>query len=227
MIKALITGITGMVGSHLADFLIKETNWDIYGVCRWRSPLDNVEHLLDRVNKKERLFFDYADLSDEVSLIKIIRQIKPDYIFHLAAQSYPLTSFNAPIDTLNINILGTCRLLEAVRLETEQDNSYSPVIHIFASSEVFGKIPAEIDGANLTENADRLVFSTIYQDWLIKCLEAPFIQSQIADVTTKVGQPKLAIKRIQELLFPLPPLAEQKRIVAKLEELLPLCERLK
>ena len=90
-----------------------------------------------------------------------------------------------------------------------------------------GKIPAEIDGANLTENADRLVFSTIYQDWLIKCLEAPFIQSQIADVTTKVGQPKLAIKRIQELLFPLPPLAEQKRIVAKLEELLPLCERLK
>ena len=78
-----------------------------------------------------------------MSLIKIIRQIKPDYIFHLAAQSYPLTSFNAPIDTLNINILGTCRLLEAVRLETEQDNSYSPVIHICASSEVFGKIPAE------------------------------------------------------------------------------------
>ena len=143
MIKALITGITGMVGSHLADFLIKETNWDIYGVCRWRSPLDTVEHLLDRVYKKERLFFDYADLSDEVSLIKIIRQIKPDYIFHLAAQSYPLTSFNAPIDTLNINILGTCRLLEAVRLETEQDNSYSPVIHICASSEVFGKIPVD------------------------------------------------------------------------------------
>lgn len=90
-----------------------------------------------------------------------------------------------------------------------------------------GKIPAEIDGANLTENADRLVFSIINQDWLIKCLETPFVQSQIADVTTKVGQPKLAIKRIQELYFPLPPFSEQKRIVAKLEELLPLCERLK
>ena len=90
-----------------------------------------------------------------------------------------------------------------------------------------GKIPPEIDGANLTENADRLVFSIIDQDWLIKCLESSLVQQQIIDATTKVGQPKLAIKRIQELLIPLPPVAEQKRIVAKLEEILPLCERLK
>ena len=90
-----------------------------------------------------------------------------------------------------------------------------------------GKIPEEIDGANLTENADRLVFSMLEQNWLIKCLESNMVQSQIANVTTKVGQPKLAIKRIQELVIPLPPIAEQKRIVARLEELLPLCERLK
>ena len=90
-----------------------------------------------------------------------------------------------------------------------------------------GKIPPEIDGANLTENADRLVFGIVDQEWLIKCLESSLIQQQIKNVTTKVGQPKLAIKRIQELLLPLPPLAEQKRIVAKLEEILPLCERLK
>ena len=90
-----------------------------------------------------------------------------------------------------------------------------------------GKIPSEIDGANLTENADRLVFSIIDQDWLIKCLESSLVQQQIIDATTKVGQPKLAIKRIQELLIPLPPLAEQKRIVAKLEEILPLCDKLK
>ena len=55
MTKALITGITGMVGSHLADFLLENTDWDVFGVCRWRSPLDNVEHLLDRVNKKDRI----------------------------------------------------------------------------------------------------------------------------------------------------------------------------
>ena len=98
--KALITGITGMVGSHLADFLLGNTDWDVYGVCRWRSPLDNVIHLLDRVNKKDRVYFESADLNDEMSLITVVKKIKPDYVFHLAAQSYPLTSFTAPIDTL-------------------------------------------------------------------------------------------------------------------------------
>lgn len=90
-----------------------------------------------------------------------------------------------------------------------------------------GKIPSELDGANLTENADRLVFSSVNQDWLIQTLDSPLIKEQIAEATTKVGQPKLAIKRIQELCIPLPPLAEQKRIVQKLEEILPLCEKLK
>ena len=138
-IKALITGITGMVGSHMADYLLKCTEWDIYGVCRWRSPMDNVSHLFEYANKNERIYFDYADLNDEISLIRVIKKIKPDYVFHLAAQSYPLTSFIAPIDTLNTNILGTCRLLEAIRLEMEEDENYKPVIHVCASSEVFGK----------------------------------------------------------------------------------------
>lgn len=141
--KALITGITGMVGSHLTDFLLENTDWEICGVCRWRSPLDNVEHLLERVNKKDRVYFEYADLNDQISLIKAVSNNKPDYIFHLAAQSYPLTSFTAPVDTLNTNVLGTCRLLEAVRMEMERNNSYHPVIHVCASSEIFGKIPAE------------------------------------------------------------------------------------
>lgn len=141
--KALITGVTGMVGSHLVDFLLRETDWDVYGVCRWRSPLDNVEHLLDRVNQKDRLYFRYADLNDEMSLISVVSEIQPDYVFHLAAQSYPQTSFTAPIDTLNTNILGTCRLLEAIRLEMKNDSKYCPVIHVCASSEVFGKIPPE------------------------------------------------------------------------------------
>ncbi len=141
--KALITGITGMVGSHLADFLLENTDWDVYGVCRWRSPLDNVAHLLDRVNRKDRVFFEYADLNDEMSLIKVVNDIRPDYVFHLAAQSYPQTSFTAPIDTLNTNILGTCRLLEAFRLAMQNDKRYKPIIHVCASSEVFGRIPVE------------------------------------------------------------------------------------
>lgn len=141
--RALITGVTGMVGSHLTDFLLSNTDWDVYGVCRWRSPLDNVEHLLERVNNKDRVFFEYADLNDEMSLIKVIHDIKPDYVFHLAAQSYPLTSFTAPIDTLTTNIVGTCRLLEAIHLEMREDENYKPIIHVCASSEVFGKIAKE------------------------------------------------------------------------------------
>ena len=105
--------------------------------------MDNVSHLLDRVNRKDRVFFYYADLNDEVSLMTVINKGKPDYVFHLAAQSYPLTSFTAPIETLNTNILGTCRLLEAIRAAMESDTAYKPIVHVCASSEVFGRIPAE------------------------------------------------------------------------------------
>lgn len=141
--KALITGITGMVGSHMCDYLLENTDWDIYGICRWRSPLDNVEHLLDRVNSGDRVYFEYADLNDQVSLIAVLQKTKPDFVFHLAAQSYPQTSFTAPVDTLNTNILGTCRLLESIRLQMERDGGYCPVVHVCASSEVFGRIPPE------------------------------------------------------------------------------------
>ena len=82
-----------------------------------------------------------------------------------------------------------------------------------------GTIPNELDGANLTENADRIVVDEIDQHWLVKCLLSDVIQEQIKEATTKVGQPKLAIARIEKFLIPLPPLAEQKRIVAKINEI--------
>ncbi len=128
-----------MVGSHLADFLIEKTDWDIYGMCRWRSPLDNVSHLLDRANRQDRLTFLTGDLGDYVSLQNVIEAARPDYVFHLAAQSYPLTSFTSPLETLDTNILGTERLLEALRRCPGVD----PVIHVCASSEVYGRVPRE------------------------------------------------------------------------------------
>jgi GDPmannose 4,6-dehydratase len=137
--RALITGITGMVGSHLADFLLENTDWDIYGMCRWRSPLDNVEHLLPRANKKDRVHFIYGDLCDYISLQNAVEESKPDYVFHLAAQSYPLISFTSPIQTLDVNTLGTLRLLEALR----KCKGIDPVIHVCSSSEVFGRVPRE------------------------------------------------------------------------------------
>ena len=136
--KALITGMTGMVGSHLADFLLQNTDWEIYGMQRWRSPLDNILHLIPRINARKRVFIEYGDLNDQTSLLRVLDKVQPQYIFHLAAQSYPQTSFNSPIDTLNTNILGTCRLLESVRLLKQ-----NPIIHVCASSEVFGRIPPE------------------------------------------------------------------------------------
>jgi GDP-mannose 4,6-dehydratase len=137
--KALITGITGMVGSHLADYLLKETSWDVYGMCRWRSPLDNVSHLLQRANSGNRLNFLTADLNDYISLMNVVEKVRPDFVFHLAAQSYPQTSFTSPLDTLNTNILGTEALLEALR----RCSSIDPVIHVCSSSEVYGRAPKE------------------------------------------------------------------------------------
>lgn len=137
--NVLITGITGMVGSHLADHLLAHTNWKIFGMCRWRSPLENIEHLIPRIELKDRIELLYGDLNDQVSLQHAVTSARPDYVFHLAAQSYPQTSFTAPLETLETNILGTARLLEALRIHKESD----PVIHICASSEVFGRVPRE------------------------------------------------------------------------------------
>ena len=78
-----------MVGSHLADYLLENTNWDIVGLTRWRSPLDNIGHLLERVNQCDRVSLVYGDLRDTISIDKAIGQTKPDYLFHLAAQSFP------------------------------------------------------------------------------------------------------------------------------------------
>ena len=82
-----------------------------------------------------------------------------------------------------------------------------------------GYIPAELDGANLTENANKIVFSNINKMWLFYVLKSPVVQQQIESMITKVGQPKLAIKRIVNILIPLPPIEEQQRIVDKIEEI--------
>jgi GDP-mannose 4,6-dehydratase len=138
MTTALITGITGMVGSHLADYLLEKTDWKIIGLQRWRSPLDNISHLLERVNNDDRIKLVYGDLRDTLSIDKVIENAKPDYVFHLAAQSFPKTSFDAPLDTLDTNIQGTTRVLEAVR-----QHRPDAIVHVCSSSEVFGRVPKE------------------------------------------------------------------------------------
>src|SRR5438552_3814665 len=140
MIKncAFITGITGMVGSHLADYILANTNWDVIGMCRWRSSLDNISHLIPMINRKERIRLTYADLRDSISIDHVFKETKQDYVFHLAAQSFPQSSFSSPLDTYETNIQGTSRVLEALRHHRKD-----AIIHVCASSEVFGRVPKE------------------------------------------------------------------------------------
>tara|TARA_R100000234_G_scaffold120094_1_gene105368 strand:- start:3661 stop:4668 length:1008 start_codon:yes stop_codon:yes gene_type:complete len=138
MTSAFITGITGMVGSHLADYLLENTSWKIYGFCRWNDSLDNISHLSSHINSGERIELVYGDLNDLASLMTAVDTSSPDYVFHLAAQSYPQTSFSAPLETLDTNIIGTAKLLEAIR-----KSKFSPIIHVCASSEVFGRVSKE------------------------------------------------------------------------------------
>jgi GDP-4-dehydro-6-deoxy-D-mannose reductase len=131
--KALITGITGFVGSHLADYLLSE-GFKVYGVYRWRSRMCNIEHILDKINLIE------GDMRDMVSMQYVISKVKPDYIFHLAAQSFVPTSWKAPVETLTTNIIGTCNLLEAVRTV-----GCDSKIQIAGSSEEYGMVyPDEV-----------------------------------------------------------------------------------
>ncbi|VVE85970.1 GDP-mannose 4,6-dehydratase [Pandoraea sputorum] len=136
--RVFITGITGMVGSHLVDFLLEETDWEIFGLTRWRSPMDNISHLLPRINANDRVHLLYGDLRDYLSLHEAVKKARPDYVFHLAAQSYPKTSFDSPLDTLETNVQGTANVLEALR-----KNDIKAITHVCASSEVFGRVPKE------------------------------------------------------------------------------------
>jgi GDP-mannose 4,6-dehydratase len=131
--KILITGITGFVGSHLAEYILNlNEGHKIYGLCRWRSPRENLVNIFNKVNLVE------ADLLDQGGLIRHFEAIKPDVIFHLAAQSYVMTSFNTPVQTLWTNVIGTTNLLEAIRI-----TGIDPIIHICSSSEVYGQVRKE------------------------------------------------------------------------------------
>jgi len=138
MNNILITGFTGQVGSQLADYILENTTDTVIGMMRWQEPMDNIYHLTDRINKKDRVFIQYADLNDYTSMYNLIEAKRPKFIFHLAAQSFPRTSFDIPIETLQTNIIGTANLLECVKKLKQQDG-YDPVVHVCSSSEVYGR----------------------------------------------------------------------------------------
>lgn len=132
--KVFITGITGFVGSHMADYILENhPEVEVVGLTRWRSPKENIIHMVDDIT------LEYGDLLDPFSLKAILTEYRPDFIFHLAAQSYVDFSFIAPSITLETNVIGTINLLEAVK-ELKNSSDYNPVIHICSSSEVYGQV---------------------------------------------------------------------------------------
>lgn len=125
--KVLVTGVTGFVGSHLVDYLLTLPGVDVFGIKRWRSRTENIEHFEHRITLYE------CDIRDASSVRNAIEEIRPDRIFHLAAQSHVPTSWNAPSGTIETNIMGELNLFEAVRR-----TGINPLIQIAGSSEEYG-----------------------------------------------------------------------------------------
>ena len=157
--KILITGVTGMVGSHLAEYVLAEhRDVEIHALLRWRSPKDNIRPIINRLN------LHLGDLRDLSGLTNLLTKVRPERIFHLAAQSYVDQSFAAPVDTLDTNIIGTANLLEAIRL-----SKTDPIIHICSSSEVYGQVrPDEvpINENNVLRPASPYAVSKVGEDML-------------------------------------------------------------
>ena len=137
MKRALITGITGQDGSYLADLLL-EKGYEVHGIIRRASTFNTarIDHLYaDPHINGVRLFLHYGDLSDSVNLVKLIYNLKPDEIYHLAAQSHVRVSFDIPEYTAEIDGLGTLRLLEAIH-----EVGIRPRFYQASSSELYGKV---------------------------------------------------------------------------------------
>jgi GDPmannose 4,6-dehydratase len=137
MKRALITGITGQDGSYLADFLLKK-DYEVHGIIRRASTFNTarIDHLYqDPHVHGVRLFLHYGDLADSVNLVKLLYDLKPDEIYHLAAQSHVRVSFDIPEYTADVTGVGTIRILEAIR-ETGVNTRFYQA----SSSEMFGKV---------------------------------------------------------------------------------------
>jgi len=131
--RVLITGITGFAGSHLADYILaNHPDVEVCGIIRWRSRRENILHIEEKIALFE------ADLKDVISLKKSLVEIKPDLIFHLAAQSFVPTSWKCPAETFTINAVGQINLFEAI-LSLE----LNPKIHVAGSSEEYGLVQSK------------------------------------------------------------------------------------
>ncbi len=155
--KTLITGVTGFVGSHLAEFLLSKGE-QVSGTIRWRSRMDNIEGIKDKLSLHE------CDIKDAVAIRELIEKIKPDHIYHLAAQSYVKASWSAPAETFMTNVIGALNLFEAIRAA-----KISPRVLLVGSSEEYGLVKKDelpIKETNPLRPLSPYAVSKISQDML-------------------------------------------------------------
>ena len=136
MKRALITGITGQDGSYLAELLLGK-GYEVHGIIRRASTFNTsrIDHLYQDPNVNDvRLFLHYGDIADSTNLIRLLYRLRPDEIYHLAAQSHVRVSFDIPEYTADVTALGTIRILEAIR-----ENGLASKFYQASSSEMFGK----------------------------------------------------------------------------------------
>ena len=166
MKKALITGITGQDGSYLTELLLKK-GYEVHGVIRRHSTpcTDRIEHILSNEENKGRVFLHYGDLTDSSNAHDLIREIQPDEVYNLAAQSHVAVSFEVPEYTAEATGVGTIRLLEAVR------QSGLPIRFYQAStSELFGGLPETAPQSEATPFYPKSPYGVakLYSYWITK-----------------------------------------------------------
>jgi GDP-4-dehydro-6-deoxy-D-mannose reductase len=158
MRRVLVTGVTGFAGSHLVDYMLERGDCEIHGIQRWRSRTENIEHFVDRITLHE------CDLRDAASTLRTLERVKPEWIFHLAAQSFVPTSWTAPTESLSTNVIGQVNLFEAVRRL-----GLTPRIQLACSSEEYGMVhPNEvpIKETNPLRPLSPYAVSKVTQDYL-------------------------------------------------------------
>lgn len=133
MKKVLITGITGFAGSHLMDYILENTDYQVYGLKRMNANLRNVNHAMDRITLLD------GDLLDESSLISVLRKVMPDQIYHLGALSWVTPSWDMPAVYMQTNAIGTINLFEAMRVV-----GCNARVLTSATPEEFGDVPPEM-----------------------------------------------------------------------------------
>lgn len=167
MKRVLITGITGFVGSHLAEYYHKYTPCTVYGLIRNRCSFENIEGI------KSFLKFYVGDLGDAHSIESAIKEIKPTIIHHLGAQSFVPISWSQPSETIQTNIVGSLNLFEAVRRHSPES-----CVHVASTSEVYGGKYSLITEETLPEPSSPYGVSKLAMDRLA----AQYVKSHKLDI---------------------------------------------